>query len=246
MNEKLTAEYSATLSAASSGAGAGSPAALEVTALMRLCSREIDHYRRGNPGTDEYGLELLRRAALQRDASAWKALQHCLHNLVVGWVRCHPHRDMAYRYDSEDNYVAQAFARFWQATVCYQQVEFSSMAAALAYLRASVNGAILDTLRSYSRPKEMPLPDADQAHEAGVAYQEEEEGEVWEAISTLLPGERERRVAYLLYHCGLKPREIIHYCPQEFSEVQEIYRLRRQIIERLMRNADRLRWQLNM
>lgn len=218
---------------------------MEITALMRLCSREIDHYRRGNPCTDEYGLELLRRATLQRDASAWEALQHCLRELVAGWVRCHPHREMAYRFDSEDNYVAQSFARFWQAMACRQQVEFSSMAAALAYLRASVNGAILDTLRAYSRPKEMPLLDADEAHEAGAAYQEEE-GEVWEVISTLLPDERERRVAYLLYHCGLKPREIIHYCPQEFSEIQEIYRLRRHIIERLVRNTDRIRWRLNM
>ncbi len=118
--------------------------------------------------------------------------------------------------------------------------------AALAYLRASVNGAILDTLRRSSHPKEMPLPDADESHEAGATYQEEEEGEVWEAISTLLPGERECRVAYLLYHCGLKPREIMRYCSQEFSEIQEVYRLRRQIIERLMRNADRIRWRLSM
>lgn len=212
---------------------------------MHLCAREIDHYRRGNPCTDVYGLELLRRATVQRDASAWEALQHCLKELVVGWVRCHPQRDMAFRFDSEDNYVAQAFARFWQAAVYHQQVEFSTMAAALTYLRASVNGAILDALRTYSRPKEMPLPDADEAGAAGAAYQEEEE-EAWEVIHSFLRDERERRVAYLLYHCGLKPREIVHYCPQEFSKVEEIYRLRRRIIERLVRNVDRIRWRLNV
>jgi hypothetical protein len=245
MNEKQTAGDSATPPSASTGIGVGSTGAMEVTALMHLCAREIDHYRRGNPCTDVYGLELLRRATVQRDASAWEALQHCLKELVVGWVRCHPHRDMATRFDSEDNYVAQAFARFWQATVCRQQVEFSTMAAALTYLRASVNGAILDTLRTYSRLKETPLPDVDEVHEAGAAYQEEE-NEVWEVISTLLPGERERRVAYLLYHCGLRPREIVRYCPQEFSAVQEIYRRRRHIIERLVRNIDRLRWRLDV
>jgi hypothetical protein len=245
MNEKQKKGDSAIPPSASIESGADSPRAMEVTELMRLCAREFDRYRRGSPCTDEYGLELLRRATDRRDALAWEALRHSLHETVATWVRSHPQRDTAFRFDSADNYVAQAFARFWQAAVCHQQVEFSSMAAALAYLRASVNGAILDTIRAYSRPKEMPLLDADEADEAGAAHQEEE-NEVWAVISTLLPGERERRVAYLLYHCGLKPREIVRYCPQEFSEIQEIYRLRRQIIERLVRNADRLRWRLNM
>ena len=57
----------------------------------------------------------------------------------------------------------------------------------------------------------------------------------------MLPNERERRLAYLLYHCGLKPREIVRFCPQVWSDVQEIYRLRRNIMERLLRNADHLR-----
>jgi hypothetical protein len=60
----------------------------------------------------------------------------------------------------------------------------------------------------------------------------------------MLPNERERRLVYLLYHCGLKPREIVRFCPQEWSEVQEIYRLRRNIIERLQHQADRLQWLL--
>jgi hypothetical protein len=61
----------------------------------------------------------------------------------------------------------------------------------------------------------------------------------------LLTNPHEQQVAYLLFHCGLKPREIIRFCPQEWSDVQEIYRLRRNIKERLRRNADHLRWRLS-
>jgi len=39
--------------------------------------------------------------------------------------------------------------------------------------------------------------------------------------------------------------KIIHFCPQEWSNVQEIYRLRRNILERVLRNADQLRWWFN-
>lgn len=65
-------------------------------------------------------------------------------------------------------------------------------------------------------------------------------GEVWQMLHTLLPDTREQRLAYLLYNCGLRPREIVQLCPQEWSDVQEIYRLRCSIIEHMQPLADRL------
>ena len=66
----------------------------------------------------------------------------------------------------------------------------------------------------------------------GTIEVETDRGQVWENLQRLLPSERERRLAYLLYHCGLRPREIVRFLPQEWSEIQEIYRLRRDILER--------------
>ena len=68
---------------------------------------------------------------------------------------------------------------------------------------------------------------------------------MWEVIASLLPNEREQRLTYLLFHCGLKAREVVKYCSNEFDDVGEVYRLRRTIIERLLRNADQIRWRLN-
>jgi len=133
--------------------------------------------------------------------------------------------------------------RFWQATV-RQQIAFKTLAGALTYLRASLHGAILDTLRVYTRPREVPLPELG---EPGEPYGEDQSNssELWEFLQTILPGVREQRLAYLLYHCGLKPREVLHFCQQEFNDIQEIYRLRRNIVERVLRHADQLRWRLN-
>ena len=61
----------------------------------------------------------------------------------------------------------------------------------------------------------------------------------------MLSNPREQRVAYLLFHCGLKPREIVRLCPQEWRSTEEIYALRHTIMERLLRNADHLRWRLS-
>jgi hypothetical protein len=216
---------------------------LSVSVLTEHCTRELSNYRRGNPSNDQYAVELLRRATVQGDQDAWQWLHQSFSEVVRGWLRCHPSKEAACHLDSEENYVAQAFERLWQVTV-HQQLEFSTLAAALRYLRASLNGALLDTLRAYSRPREVSLPEPDDLGEPQVE-DSTGSGEVWEILQTMLPNVREQRLAYLLFHCGLKPREILHFCPQEFSDVREIYRLRRNIMERLLRNADRLRWRLN-
>jgi DNA-directed RNA polymerase specialized sigma24 family protein len=211
--------------------------------LAAHCIRELNTYRRGEPCTDRYGIELLLRATVQGDQEAWAWVQHCFGGVVLNWLRNHPRREVLSQLDSEDNCVAQAFERFWYATACQRQVTFSSLAAALHYLRLCLNSTLIDTLRAHMRPREVPLS---APYEAAERFFEppEEAHECWEVIESLLPNQRERRVAYLLFHCSLKPREIVRFCSEEFSEVREIYRLKRNILERLLHNADRLRWRL--
>ena len=217
--------------------------ALSIETLAAQCLREIENYRSGDLWNDEYGLELLRRAIVQEDEKAWAGVQRCFSGLVRGWLYRHPKRAIACRLDSEENYIAQTFERFWQATALNRHIEFTTLAAALLYLRASLNGVILDTLRAYARPREVMLPEIGEIGEL-QAEDTTDSSEVWEALQTMLSDERERRLAYLLFHCGLKPREIIRFCPQEWSDVHEIYRLRRNIMARLQYNADQLRWRL--
>ncbi len=180
--------------------------------LTTQCLRELDHYRRGEPCTEAYGLELLRRATIQDN--------------------------------QEENYVAQTFERFWQATAFNQRVEFSTLAAALQYLRASLHGVILDMLRAYARPREVSLPEPGEPGEL-LVEDSVDNSEDWEILHMILSNPREQRLTYLLFYCGLKPREILRFCPHEWSDVQEIYRLRRTILVRLFRNADQLRWRFN-
>ncbi len=187
--------------------------ALSVSALAARCTSEISKYRCGEPYNDQYCVELFRRAMVQHDPLAWEIVQQRFQETMLRWMRAHPQKELACRLDSEENYVALAFAR------------------------------ILDTLRDYLRPNAVPLPEPGEPGEP-FAEDSHEGCEVWEVIQNLLPGEREQRVAYLLFHCSLKPREIVRFCPEEFSEVKEIYRLRRNIMERLLRHTDYLRWQL--
>jgi hypothetical protein len=214
---------------------------MSLPVLSAQCLRELENYRRGEPCTDTYSVELLRRATIQDNQEAWAWAHHCFGEVVRGWLRHHPKRAVAYRLESEEYYVAQAFERFWQATAFNQRVEFSTLAAALHYPRTSLNGAILDTLRAYARLREVSRPVPGEP----LVEDSIESGEVWDIFHKFLANPREQRLAYLLFNCGLGPRQIVRFCPQEWSDVQEIYRLRCKIIERLLRNVDQLRWRYN-
>jgi hypothetical protein len=95
---------------------------MALSLLADHCMLEIDNYRHGASSNDQYRVELLRRATIQHDALAWEVLQHRFSEILLRWMHYHPKREMACRFDSEANYVAQAFERFWQATTCLQHV----------------------------------------------------------------------------------------------------------------------------
>ena len=216
-----------------------------ITALAERYNGQDNSGRPKEYHQDQEGLELFRRALAQHDDDAWSLLVERYQGLVLAWVRNHARHDLAYRYHNSEYYVALAFERFWQATARNRALSFTSIEAALSYLKASLNGAILDTLRAYTRP-EVPLPEPGYPCPIELASEDSPyEYDLWETIKNLIPTPREQRVAYLLFHCGLKPREIVQFCPEEFPEVREVHRLRRNIVERLLRQADTIRWRLS-
>ena len=180
--------------------------------------------------------ELLHQALAQGNQDAWAELQQCLGETVCRWLHTHPSKEVAWSFESAEHYVGLAFERFRQAAI-EGQVAFETQASALVYLCASLNGTILDSLRAYARPRAVPVPLPGVPSEP---YFEDRTTslELWEILQKVLPSEREQRLAYMLYHCGLGPREIVQLCPQEWSDVQEIYRLRRNILEQLLRHTD--------
>ena len=214
---------------------------VDVLLLEAQGTAELKRYRSKESVEDRYCVEILRRALVEQTDEVWSVLQRCFSEPVRVWLHSHPSSDVALLRDSEENYIAQTFSRFWYA-VRDQHLEFTTLSAALRYLHATLNGMMLDTVRFHLRlrSRELPLPEPGCSSEPLTGTHLDSQG-IWESIQSLLPDEREKRLAYLLYHCGLKPRDIVRRCSPEFPDVQEIYRLSHNIVERLRRNRDRLR-----
>ena len=217
---------------------------MKLTVLADLSTHELQRYRRKEPFDDRYYVEIVRRALVERTDDAWLALEECFSETIRCWLHSHPSRDVALLRDSEENYIAQTFSRFWYA-VRDQHIEFSTLYVALSYLHATLNGIIIDTLRSHLRScsREDPFPEPGCCREP-IAEDSQDSQNVWNSIQLLLPDKRERRLAYLLYYCGLKPRDIVIHFSLEFDDVKDVYRLNHNIVDRLRRSKDRLRYLL--
>jgi hypothetical protein len=185
---------------------------------------------------------LLQRIKQDAKASTYETqsiLQHQFTENVRFWLTSHACRDAALRYESEQDYIDHAFQRFWQA-VSDRGLTFTSLASALRYLRMCLHCAIMDTLRAYAHASLKTLPEQGHPDEPQIedCYNK---SELWETISNLLTNEQERRVAYLHFRCNLQPCEIMRHCPSEFSNEEEIYQIKHNIMESLMRNMDKIR-----
>ena len=120
----------------------------------------------------------------------------------------------------------------------HQQIVFSTLADALLSLRTYLNSVLLDALRASSRSHAIMLLRRSESEQSRVTSSNQ--SEVWEMLRSMLPDVREQRLAYLLFHCGLKPKDIVHTYPQEFPDVEEIACLRLRLIQRLLDREDQL------
>ncbi len=164
---------------------------------------------------------MLQRAEMRRDSHARQWLQRATRKPLLAYLHRHPFYQELQRIASDEHYITRTFERFWQR-VDQQHLHVDTRSDLLRYIQATLNGLILETLRPAASQQQ---PVSAQTPPPGPA--------LWSIMQDILPDERQRRVAYLLYHCGLKPAEIVRTCPQEFTDIQEIHRVRCAVIEKM-------------
>src|SRR5258708_9712178 len=136
---------------------------INLSTLADRCADEMKRRRRKEDFEDRYCLEIVQRDILQHMDQAWSVVQQRFSEKVRIWLHSHPSHDVALLRDSEENYVAQTFSRFWLA-VHDQHLEFATLNSALSYLHATLSAILTDTLRAHLRSQEVPFPEPGLAH----------------------------------------------------------------------------------
>ncbi|GAC1400155.1 MAG: hypothetical protein NVS4B12_05190 [Ktedonobacteraceae bacterium] len=224
------------------------PSDMTLTELAQRCELEMNKFRHKESTDDRYCLEVFYRAIHRDDQDAWTLLYEQYTETVRIWFRRHNSRDTASHFMREDDYVDKTFERFWQAVRKSKPV-FESLAGALSYLKLCLSSSMMDELRDHARTNLTTLPDYGQPDDPKFEVEDlYNEGELWEILKEVLRDAKEprlSRVAYLLFYCNLKPREIVRNLPHEFANEQDVYSLRRNVWDRIKRNKDKIRWKLS-
>jgi len=210
-----------------------------IAELVSACREETGKFLRGEPNRDAFALELLRRAVCERDSLAWDALLEQYGRLVLTYIRRHP----AWSASAEDDsyWVNRTFERFWMAVGPERLHQFPCLAAVLKYLKLCAHSVLVDGVRSARAGQVVPLSQV--SHEA-VHAPDLERGalgqiaaeELWQVIDRELQDEPERLVARLSFGHDLKPAELYARHPEHFASVADVYRIKRNVLDRLRRS----------
>ena len=214
---------------------------LSINELAHCCSEETNKFLKQSASNDRFCLELFRRAITKRDDDAWACIYQQYAPLVLTWVNQHQSAAPLLGQDGSASLVNAAFAKFSQALTPAKMGNFDSLAAVLKYLKMCVHSVIADEVRSrQSRQFEETLeliehePASDDPADDVVSNLSAQG--LWQVIQEELNGEDERVLIYLAYIHGMKPSEISSQNRRLFPSVEDVYRIKRNVLERLRRN----------
>lgn len=225
----------------SPGTNIGSLAALSMKDLVRESTTENRNFVRGLSRDETYCLELFRRAIVQRDDWAWACIFDLYTPLAKTWIVHYP--GASFLPEEREDLVAGAFAKFALALTPTHWTECHAVAGLLDYLKRCIHSVVfneLDTRRRRAREDsldELLLLDEPIHHDdpATLVVSANSAQELWQAIQGELHSEQERFLFQLCIVEGMKPSEMCTQYRRMFPSVQEIYRLKRNLLERLQR-----------
>jgi hypothetical protein len=214
---------------------------LSVADLARRCREETLRFLRGEPRDDVFCFELFERAVARREPDAWEAIMVQYRGIVLAYVG--QHSAAAVVHETDDFWINRAFQRFWMAVGPERFGQFRDLPGLLKYLKLCVHSVLLDEVRARKVGSTDSLGEVSESHASPENAEESVIGELsgqqlWVVISGELQGDAERVVALLSFARDLKPSEIYSRHPALYDSVGDVYRIKRNILERLRRSPE--------
>lgn len=214
---------------------------LPVDDLAKRCAQETELFFQHLAQDSKYCFELFRRAIRDTDQFAWDMIYAQYKSLVVGWVK----NSQAFEASGEEveYFVNSAFGKLAGILTVEKFSGFAEIGSLLRYLKMCVHSVIVDHNRLADKVNLYPLEDVE--NEASTdptlenqtmehAYRQK----FWDLVSRRLHDEKERLVMQGLFILALKPRELFERARHMFSDVDEIYRVKQNILARLGRDPE--------
>lgn len=188
---------------------------------------------------EPFCFELFRRAITEGCSLCWHYLYNQYYPLVRYWVsQC-----VSSEPDVIEDLTQDAFLTFWRFYTSGKLACARGLQDILSYLKSCAASATVQARRKASRkPLEVQLDE--QAIDTSISLQSAEVGvlgqinfqNIWAAVEACCNDERDRLIVHFVLLAGLKPRCLAARFPDLFPDVSEVYRVKRNLIDRLRRD----------
>jgi DNA-directed RNA polymerase specialized sigma24 family protein len=188
---------------------------------------------------EPFCFELFRRAIVENCALCWQYLHNQYYALVRHWAFRLTSSDP----DTIDDLTQEAFVNFLRFYTSEKISRATGLAAVLSYLKSCVASTVAQTRRlAGSRVVESDYDEevinsqtSDDSAETIVLHGISAHT-LWTAIQECCTSESDLIVARLVLVADLKPQAIAQRHPELFPEVAAVYRIKRNLIDRLRRH----------
>jgi hypothetical protein len=210
--------------------------------LAQKCTQETKRFHQRQPYDPRYCFELFQRAFVNKNG-AWDAVFAQYKTQLAGWVRKHPGFESTG--EEVQYFVVGAFGKFWDAMMPDKFRGFPDLGHLLRYLQMCVHSVITDFNRARDLADSfdpMEAPEPEKRSERRKIETDVFKGIRWqkcrEWLESRLNDEKERLVIKLYIDDALKPREIYALFPRFFKDVDEVYKIRQNVVARLGRDPE--------
>jgi hypothetical protein len=188
---------------------------------------------------EPFCLEFFRRAIVDGCSLCWYYLYNHYYSLVRYWVSQRITSDP----DAIDDLTQDAFTAFWRFYTPEKLVRAAGLGDVLSYLKSCAASAIAQARRQAGRMvakvewDERAVDTRVSEHSAEVSALERMTAQqLWATVKACCNDEHDYLVARLMFVAGLKPSHIAGQFPDLFPDVAEIYRIKRNLLDRLRRH----------
>jgi DNA-directed RNA polymerase specialized sigma24 family protein len=188
---------------------------------------------------EPFCFELFRRAIVEGCSLSWTFLHNQYYSLVRYWVSRRTPPDP----DAIDDLTQEAFTAFWRFYTPDKLAEAGRLGNVLAYMKSCAASVVAQERRK-ADGRVPTTPGSEWVVDACVSVRSAEASalremnakDLWTVIEAACNDEREQLVARLVFKLDLKPRDIAARFPKLFPDVSEVYRVKRNLLDRLRRD----------
>lgn len=202
---------------------------LDTPQLAERCQQETARSRQKLPHDPRYCLELVRRAILAGDQTAWKAVNAQYQDLIRHWA--------GNPADAED-LVQETLARFSASITRERLADFPTLGSLLEYLKVIAKNLVIDHQRRAEREKRGLvewLAELECQSPPDVDTHLDREA-LMTCMRSRLRDPDEELVFTEVFELGLSPKEVAARHPERFSTAKEVHRIKERFLQRLRRD----------